>query len=57
MIASELGITDKAVFVYASRVLKAVRKQSRHSLRSSEMSPATGCLEEDELWTIGMHLG
>jgi RNA polymerase sigma factor (sigma-70 family) len=26
-IAAELGITDKVVFVYASRVLKAVRKQ------------------------------
>ena len=26
-IAAELGITDKAVFVYASRVLKAVRQQ------------------------------
>jgi len=27
VIATELGISDKAVFVYASRVLKAVRKQ------------------------------
>ena len=27
VIAAELGISDKAVFVYASRVLKAVRKQ------------------------------
>jgi RNA polymerase sigma-70 factor (ECF subfamily) len=26
-VAAELGMTDKAVFVYASRVLKAVRKQ------------------------------
>jgi hypothetical protein len=26
-IAAELGISDKVVFVYASRVLKAVRKQ------------------------------
>jgi hypothetical protein len=27
VIAAELGMTDKAVFVYASRVLKAVRAQ------------------------------
>ena len=38
-IAAELGISDKAVFVYASRVLKAVRTQCAALAEELENEP------------------
>jgi RNA polymerase sigma-70 factor (ECF subfamily) len=40
-IAADLGISDKAVFVYASRVLKAVRKQCAAIAEGLEDEPFT----------------
>ena len=42
VIAAELGISDKAVFVYASRVLKAVRKQCAALAEELGMSRSIG---------------